>query len=453
MVTKNTEVTNLQSLYEQSGNQLIVFYGKEGSQKSTLLKEFTKDKKCFYYYATEAALEEQVMLMGNAVGNQFDVKLQKNTYEEYFNRIKTGDPTKLVVVIDEFQNIMKKDPAFLTAIIKLKMKRLYPGPVMILLCTSSVVWVEQSMKEQFAEDYKRIDQIIKISDLNFLEVVRAFPMYSVSESIRIYGVLGGVPAYLNAWDTQKNFRDNICQLVLSENGALYHEADRRIRAELRELSVYNTILSAIAAGHNKLNDLYLKTGFSRAKISVYMKNLSEFDIVEKVVSFETGGWDNAKKGIYQIKDTFIHFYYRFIYPHQSELFWMEPMDFYDRFIEPELDDYLNRYFRNVCMEYLYLLNQVGQLPLQITKMGTWLGKIGTIDIVAQNSVRENLVGLCNWNRPMLTNEMCDELFRAMKKAKITSNHIYLFSAKAFDPVLEERAKTDQRFTLIDMNEL
>lgn len=73
-------------------------------------------------------------------------------------------------------------------------------------------------------------------------------------------------------------------------------AEQKISAELRELSVYNTILSAIAQGYNKLNDLYAKTGYSRAKISVYMKNLSHFDIVEKVQSFQTGGWENAKKG-------------------------------------------------------------------------------------------------------------------------------------------------------------
>ncbi|MFR6392129.1 MAG: hypothetical protein ACLUN0_03870 [Roseburia sp.] len=65
---------------------------------------------------------------------------------------------------------------------------------------------------------------------------------------------------------------------------MFHEAENYISIELRELSVYNTILAALASGNNKLNDLFLKTGFSRAKISVYMKNLMAFDVVEKVVS-------------------------------------------------------------------------------------------------------------------------------------------------------------------------
>ena len=228
---------------------------------------------------------------------------------------------------------------------------------------------------------------------------------------------------------------------------------QKISAELRELSVYNTILSAIAQGYNKLNDLYLKTGYSRAKISVYMKNLSHFDIVEKVQSFQTGGWENAKKGVYQIKDTFINFWFKFVFPHMSDLYLLKPYEFYDRYIAPELGTYLKRYFRNVCMEYMMLLNQMGRMPFPVHKIGTWVGKTGNIDIIAQSTDRRNIVGLCNWDQPQLTSQMCEELYQNMEKAKIRSEHIFLFSATRFEPMLAEHAKTDDRFELIDMNEL
>ena len=76
--------------------------------------------------------------------------------------------------------------------------------------------------------------------------------------------------------------EEVYKLVTSVRG---NSLKNYISIELRELSVYNTILAALASGNNKLNDLFLKTGFSRAKISVYMKNLMAFDVVEKVVSF------------------------------------------------------------------------------------------------------------------------------------------------------------------------
>ena len=453
MNVKTADIKELESYYEKSGNQLVVLYGRKDCKKEELIREFVKDKKFFYYRCRQASAQDQLRMMGKEIIRQYDVRLQKETYDEFFNRIKSGDGSKLVVVIDEAQYAMKKDETLLKSILKLKAKRLYPGPVMIVLASSSIVWVEQDLEETFGDEFKKINGQIKVEDLNFLEVVRAFPSLPVSECIKIYGSIGGVPGYMDEWNSRTSFKDNICRLVLTDGGYLFDMAERLISSELRELSVYNTILSAIAQGYNKLNDLYLKTGYSRAKISVYMKNLSHFDIVEKVQSFQTGGWENAKKGVYQIKDTFINFWFKFIFPHMSDLYLLKPHEFYDRYIAPELGTYLKRYFRNVCMEYMMLLNQMGRMPFPVHKIGTWVGKTGNIDIIAQSTDRRNIVGLCNWDQPQLTSQMCEELYQNMEKAKIRSEYIFLFSATRFEPMLAEHAKTDDRFELIDMNEL
>ena len=145
--------------------------------------------------------------------------------------------------------------------------------------------------------------------------------------------------------------------------------------------------------------------------------------------------------------------FKFVFPHMSDLYLLKPYEFYDRYIAPELGTYLKRYFRNVCMEYMMLLNQMGRMPFPVHKIGTWVGKTGNIDIIAQSTDRRNIVGLCNWDQPQLTSQMCEELYQNMEKAKIRSEHIFLFSATRFEPMLAEHAKTDDRFELIDMNEL
>lgn len=454
MVVKTSILKELEKQFAESGNHLSVLYGREDSEKELLLKAFVQNKKFFYYRARQASAEEQLRQMGKEVAARFGVNLQKYTYEEYFNRVKSGGPEKLVIVIDEFQYIAKKDPAFFEAILKLRAKRLYPGPVQILLCSSAVAWVEKELADCVGEaSYKKIDRSIKLTNLNFLEVVRALPEYPVSECIKVYGIIGGVPGYINRWNAKADIKTNICRLILSRNGYMYGAAEDLIGASLRELSVYETILSHIAAGHDKLNDLYKATGFSRAKISVYMKNLAAFDIIQKVISFETGGWDNAKKGIYRIRDNYVNFWFHFIYPHLSEFYMMGVEEFYDSYIAPGLDAYLDRYFAEVCMEYLGLLGVVGKLPLKIKRMGTWVGKEGNIDIIAQNEIRQNMVGLCNWEKPELTMEMCEELFENMKRAKISAEYYFLFSAKGFALEVTELAEEDKRFILVDMNEL
>ena len=94
---------------------------------------------------------------------------------------------------------------------------------------------------------------------------------------------------------------------------------------------------------------------------------------------------------------------------------------------------------------------VGKLPLRIHKMGTWIGKKGHIDIIAQNSVRENIICLCNWSEPEMTFEMCQQLFASMEQAKITANYYYLFSAKSFEERLVKAVEKDPRILLVDMS--
>ena len=45
------------------------------------------------------------------------------------------------------------------------------------------------------------------------------------------------------------------------------------------------------------------------------------------------------------------------------------------------------------------------------------------------------------------------MYESMQKAKLESENFYLFSAKAFEPALVAYAREDERFELIDMNEL
>lgn len=452
MIVRTAQIRSLNENYGAQGNSILLLYGRDGCEKEGMLRIYLQDKKHFYYRARQASALEQYRQMAAEVEQTYDVKLQKGTYNEIFNRVKSGDATKLVVVIDEFQYIVKKDPEFMDSIIKLKEKKLYPGPVQIILASSDVAWVEQEMGACLGERVKKIKETVKLSDLAFLDLVRAYPDLSVAEVVRIYGVIGGVSSYVSRWNPKADFKTNICRNLLSPYGWLHHEAERFISLRLRELSVYETILSAIAAGNRKLNDLYHLTGFSRAKISVYLRNLMEIDVIEKADSFETGGVRNTQKGLYQIRDHFLNFWFRFIYPHLSDLYLLSEEAFYDRYIAPDIEEYMNRYFVQVCVEYLELLNRVDKLPIKLTKVGTWIGKQGTLDIVAQDAVRNTIIGSCNWSKPVMSGADVAQLAQTLKKAKLSPKHIFLFTATEFAPEVIALAKQDERFIAVDIKE-
>lgn len=453
MAVRTAEMEQLQKLYEKRENHLVMVYGRSGMEQYELLDEFLKDKKYVYYPASECSNEMQREYFAACVSHCCNTVFSQNDYATIFNRIRSGDASKLVLVVDHVEHIMKKDPVFFKEILNLKKKHYYPGPVMILFLTDSLVFAEQELRESRKEEFAGFDRIIKLSELKFLDVVRRFPNYSVSQSIEVYGVLGGVPGYLKYWDANKTLKENVCGLILERDGLLAKEAHDYLAAQLREYSVYQTILATIAGGREKLNDIYHYTGYSRAKISVYMKNLAAFEVIERVTSFETGGWENAKKGIYHISNTFLNFWFRFVFPNQGQLHSMGTEAFYEAFIEPGLEDYLNETFKKVCMEYLELSSSIRQLPISIAKMGTWIGKKGNIDIIAQDKVRNTIVGSCSWSEDCFTYEMYENLLERMKDAKVKSEYCYLFSAKSFEPRLLDAAKQDRHIVIVDMNEM
>ena len=60
------------------------------------------------------------------------------------------------MIIDEFHHIAKKDDTFLEAIMKLKAKRLYPGPVLIILASSAFKWIEEEGRELLKASLKKL---------------------------------------------------------------------------------------------------------------------------------------------------------------------------------------------------------------------------------------------------------------------------------------------------------
>lgn len=453
MIGRKAELNYLESYYQKEGNQMVVLYGRENIGKTTLIRSFCEGKKAIYYMAGQASERQQRYMLAEVVAKSCDVELKDTSYDGIFSKIRSGSSQRLVLVIDEFHHIVKKDREFMESLSRLMEKQLYPGPVLVILVSSSIGWVENGMVHAIGAYAQSIKGFLKIRELHFADVAQLLPKYGPKQAAETFAILGGIPGYIERWEKQKSVEENICNCILDSRGFLFQEAERFIGEELREFSIYNTILCAIAAGKRKLNDLYQYTGFSRAKISVYLKNLMEFEVVEKVFSFDTPGRENTQKGLYQIKNSFIDFWFKFVYPHLSERNIMAPREFYKAYIKPEFHFYMERYFVQICTESLELLNKVGKLPMKIHKVGTWIGKKGSIDIIAQDEAGRSLIGLCSWRDREMEYGQCEVLFQTMEQAKVEADYYYLFSARGFDERLKKEAAEEPRIVLVDLEKL
>ena len=123
------------------------------------------------------------------------------------------------------------------------------------------------------------------------------------------------------------------------------------------------------------------------------------------------------------------------------------------YIAPEFDAYAAGVFPVVCREYLNRLNQAGRLPIKCEKSGRWIGKNGTIDIMAMDREGRTLLGACGFSEDEMTYENYQKLLSVMKQARVKADYIYLFSAGEFDDELQTLAQRESNIELIRLSQL
>lgn len=447
-----SELNYLNNYYDRDGSQILIVYGQKHIGKTTLVKEFMQDKPNYYYLAGACSEREQTYQWGRKLlydGYSVD---QFPTFHEIFAKIARRSDGKAVIVVDEFQHIVKASDRFMKELISFVHSQWNQNDVMVILCSSSIGWIENSMITRIGEAAYELSGFLKIREMPFTDIVQRFPNFRIEECVEAYAILGGIPGLWNQFDDRLTIQQNICRNILDRNSFLFEEGERMLTEQLREPGVYNTIMASIAAGNYKLNDLYLHTEFSRAKISVYLKNLIELELVKKVFSYDTAGKENVQKGIYRINHPFVDFYYTYMYPHMSDLQTLSVGEFYNRYVMPDFRKYVTRYFKQVCRQHLAKLNDRHKLPIELDSVGEWIGKMGELDIVAQDEEGHTLIGLCNWEKPM-TYEDYENLLVYAKKARINADYIYMYTAFRFDEKLNLEAKIKTNLKLVQITDL
>lgn len=451
---RKNQLSALEKLYNSGDNKAVVFYSDTDSDLHEILKEFLQNKDFFYYRAVQVSSDEQINLFKNSINKQ----LSKSIITEpgYYGALKAmmeAKCEKRVVVIDEFQHIIKYSNELMVEILKCINNKWGNQPVLFVLTSSNAYFVENQMVEKLEETAYELSGLIKLPELTFVDVIRHFEKFSKEELIVAYGITGGKSKRILAFDKSISLKNNIIKAILSEDGELYKKGLNILPPELREHSVYNTLLMNIACGHSKLNELHKITGYSRAKISVYLNNLIDHNLIIKNDSVDTDGRDNTIKGVYAIKDGLLAFFYRFVFPNISVLSISDKEKYYKKYIEPYLDDFASSAFKNVCFEYLMLLNKMDRLPIKITSTGTWIGKVGNIDILCTDNEGRTLIGLCEFCKDTITLEDFEWLEFCVSKAKLTGDYYYLFSKKGFDEKLTAYVSIVNNIILIDLSML
>ena len=236
---------------------------------------------------------------------------------------------------------------------------------------------------------------------------------------------------------------------------LFEEPANLLKQELREPALYNSIITAIAGGASRCNEIATKIGVETSFCSKYLKILIDLGIIQKETPITES---KSKKTIYSIGDPFFRFWYRFVPQNMAVISSGRFFQVYDKTVKPYLHDYMGLIFEQMCRQYL--LNYAENLPFLLSDTGQWWGtdkqlrKEVQIDIVGVPIDGDSyLIGSCKFRNDKIGIDEL-ELIRhyAAVFGKGSNYHYYIFSLGGFTENLLELRKQGV-VSLLTLNDL
>jgi AAA+ ATPase superfamily predicted ATPase len=348
-VDRVRELEFLQGKWAEEGAQLVVIYGRRRVGKTFLLKEFLRGRKGAYVLLTADSVRENL----RAIKQEF----ARVTGKRYFLSVE-GDLTDLLrllvdevggervaVALDEFQYLMQLDPSILSKLQKAWDEFLKDSNIFMILCGSSVGMMERLLEYKNPLYGRRTGQW-KVEPFDIRGVAEMFPSMDFEEIVKTYAVFGGVPYYLSLLNEGLSVEENIKRKVLSKGEVLYEEPEFILREEFREPRIYKLILKYLALGYVSLGELVNVTGLDRGNLSRYLDTLELVDIITYELPY-----GKRKRGRYYIKDNFMNFWFRYVYPNKGDLELGMVNEVFEK-IKKDLNTYYGIAFEKLVLELL-----------------------------------------------------------------------------------------------------
>lgn len=211
-IGREKELADLNEMYAQHKFQLFVLYGRRRIGKTTLLNEFCKDKDNIFYSAEQS--NEKLNLEKFSVQVfQFYNETNLESFSSWTNALSYIDERqkdqRLVLVIDEFPYLVRKNRALLSEFQHLIDHRLKNGNLFIVLCGSYMGFMEKEVLGSQSPLFGRRTGQLHMKPFSYQTGAEFMEGFSDAEKLELYGAFGGTPLYLQQIEKNETFEENI----------------------------------------------------------------------------------------------------------------------------------------------------------------------------------------------------------------------------------------------------
>ena len=457
---RDEELKSMNKRYNKGNFECVVIYGRRRVGKTSLITEFCKGKPVIYFSAIKGSSKENLEELSkviHAYKSPGSVSAPiYNSFADAFDEItELAKDDRLIFVIDEYPYLANAEESVSSRLQHIIDHVWQKSNLYLILCGSSMSFMENQVLGYESPLYGRRTAQYKIQAMSYKEITVFNPDLSYEDQALVYGITGGIPHYINKLDVDGDIDEALLDNLFNASSYLFEEPDNLLKQELREPAIYNSIISAIAGGASRANEISTKVGLESGACNKYLKVLLDLEILKKETPVNE---KQGKKSIYAIEDNFFRFWYKFVLKNISAVNSGRISAIYDKAIKKYYPDYMGLVFEKMCKDYI--LKYDNSSDLLIKDVGQWWGtdkttrKEAQIDIVGVPvEGKEYLIGSCKYKNEKIG---VDELELLKNYANVfgygDSYKYYIFSKGGFtDALLElERQGEVNLITLSDM---
>lgn len=321
---REIEQQKLQSMLQQSKleAQMTVLMGRRRIGKTELSARCGDDTVLYFFVGKKAEAllcqdyvrEIQEKLNAPILGTPI-------TFSEVFRFVlRLSESRPFTLVIDEFQNFLKVNPAIFSDI--QRDWDLHKGKSHLNLIISGSVF---TLMKKIFEDYEeplfgRANENMTLQPFTtrvLKQILADFnPAYTPEDLLALYSITGGVPWYVSLLlDKGNTTRDNMLAALTDEDSPFINEGKNILIEEFgTDYVTYFSILTCIASGLKTRSEIENELGNNN--IGAYLTKLEAYyKIITK--SLPIYAKENSKKVRYTLSDCFLTLWFRFHYKYQA----------------------------------------------------------------------------------------------------------------------------------------
>ncbi len=319
-------IEELANVFKSRSADVVVVYGKPRVGKTSLVLESLRRANVdFTYYAcTEEPLEFFLDKIAVRQGLTIEAGSVRDALLKLCSRGR-------VLVLDGFNFLVKVSPSILGVVQDI----VGQGDCIVVLISSNIPMMEE-YSEQLERSGLRVYSL-RVEPLKYRDLGQIINSMDWVKTAYIYSVVDGIVEYAKLF-TSDSFWDNVKKLFLSKNSLLYREVPLMIKSlELKDYSIVNAILSVLAGRVLGVHELQKTTGLEKSRLNKYLAILREHDLVDYIGAIPSKGRVKPKHRLFYIKDLILNFYYKYIFPHISDI----ELGLRDELLKSIVEDYDN----------------------------------------------------------------------------------------------------------------